>query len=132
MLKTDLEILEYIKGHPDHRVIADDLRAFVGVDADRRLYQMKSAGLIRYHAHWYDDAPAAYGLDARGEDLLATHEKEQEEARQRKAEEKEELRQKTREEKAETSKNRRFDLFSAIIGAIVTAIVTVLIEKFFG
>lgn len=74
MLKTDLDILAYINAQPDRTVVLDDLKAFIGDNANARLYEMKQAHLLRRDQHWNDSRPTTYTLGTKGEDLLASHE----------------------------------------------------------
>ena len=131
MLKTDLDILAYINAKPDRTVVAADLKAFIGENADARLYEMKQAHLLRRNQYWYDSRPTTYTLGTKGEDLLATHEKEIEQENQRHADA---IAEQERQEKA-GDKDRHFQLIIAIvglIGAVVGAFLGAFFQKLLG
>ena len=86
MLKTDLDILAYINAKPDRTVVAADLKAFIGENADARLYEMKQAHLLRRDQHWNDSRPTTYTLGTKGEGVLASHEQLAQQMTEQKAE----------------------------------------------
>lgn len=128
MLKTDLDILAFINRHPGCVIEETALMTFVGEDAAQRLYRMRQDGLIRRDQHWYDSRPTTYTLDARGHDLLATHEQEVEQRRRREADQEKQK----KEAKREALRKWGFELLKDSIIVILTLLVNELAHKFFG
>lgn len=81
MLKSNLEILDYVHSCPNHTVDADTLAAFIGDSAERRLSDLFHDNLLARSSNWYSDGPVIYSLSGKGFDLLAQNEQE----RQRRA-----------------------------------------------
>ena len=79
-------------------------------------------------SHWYDSRPMTYTLGAKGENLLATHEQEVKKEHQRMANVRAEQERQRVESDKESSKKRRFDLFSAIIGSVIGSVITIVGE----
>jgi hypothetical protein len=125
MLKTNQDILEFINKQTGRTVEDNELKAYIGENADQRLREMRSAGMIRCETHWYDERRPTYTIDAKGDALLAEKEKE----RQRNADDKAAQERQRMEAKTEAARNRRNVVLSAILGAIVGAVVTFLLQR---
>lgn len=128
MLKTDIEILEFIHGQPGHAADYDILRSFIGENAERRLSDLVHARLLKYDPHWNDNRSTTYALAAKGEALLAEHLQNVEKAIQRRADEDAEKERDRLQAKTREAKNRWFSLLSAIIGAAVGSVLTFLLD----
>ncbi|MBR2798932.1 MAG: hypothetical protein IKE17_14495 [Clostridia bacterium] len=85
-LKTDLDILDFISKQPDRKAGSMEIKAFIGDNASRRLNEMIRNRLVRCEPHWMDERLPDYYVDAKGEDLLATHEQRRQQVADQKAE----------------------------------------------
>ena len=128
MLKSNLEILEYVHSCPNHSVDADTLAAFIGDSAERRLSDLFHDSLLARSSNWYSDGPVVYSLSGKGFDLLARNEQE----RQRRADDEARDERHRLEAEAQAARNRRNVLVSAILGAIVGAVAALVLQKLFG
>lgn len=88
MPKSDLEILDFIESQPDRSAPTADLRSFIGDNADRRLYDLRSTHQIRRCGGWEYETPERYMLDIEGEKRLSARQQQIDEARQREADRK--------------------------------------------
>lgn len=132
MLKSNLEILEYVHSCPNHSVDADTLAAFIGDSAERRLSDLVHGGLLARSSNWYGDGPVVYSLSGKGFDLLA----QTQHANQQRAQDRAD--QAAYEARAQhhadylADLNRRTMIVSGIISAIVSAAMSILIRLLFG
>lgn len=73
MIKSDVEILEFIDSSSGHAVDGDALRAFIGENAERRAHDLVRAQQLRVESDWFGDGRRVYTLGPVGENLLAQH-----------------------------------------------------------
>ena len=132
MLRTDIEILKFIDEQPGRIVEENELMAFIGENATRRLIGLRADGLIIRNQHWYDSRPTDYRLDAKGEALLAEHEQALEQRRRSIAEAKAEQAEQKAEAKISKYRDWRFEFIKDFIIGIFMLVLGILIEKFFG
>lgn len=76
MVKSDVEILEFVDSHPGHAVDGDALRAFIGENAERRAHDLVRAQQLHVESDWFGDGRRVYILGPVGENLLAQHRQE--------------------------------------------------------
>lgn len=132
MLKTNLEILEFVNARPGHAADADALAAFIGDAADARLSDLLHAGLLRRSANWYASGPVVYTLTGSGFDSLARGQQQRQQRSDDRAD------QAAHEARAQhhadrlAEQNRRTMIISGIISAVVSAVMSVLIRLILG
>ncbi|MBE5774430.1 MAG: hypothetical protein E7337_10930 [Clostridiales bacterium] len=132
MLKSNLEILEYVHSCPNHSVDADTLAAFIGDSAEKRLSDLYHENLLARSSNWYGDGVVVYSLSGKGFDLLAkTHQTNQQRAQDRADQAANEARAQQHADYL-AGLNRRTMFVSGIISAIVSALMSILIRLLFG
>lgn len=128
MPKTDIEILSFVDSSPEHQADAYALRGFIGENADRRISDMLASRLLKVDLNWFSDRPAIYSLDASGDRLLADHQQRLDDEIHRRADQQTEKEIDRLHAESLERRGRMSNLTSAILGAIVGALLTFLLD----
>ena len=130
-MRTVEDILRYIADCPEKSVPHADLVAFIGDDAKNIIGRLRSEGLIvgnEASAWFVEGVTLKYSITGKGSLRLAAFEQQRQQDIQRRAEA--DAQHEWDRLQAETTaiKNRRNNLHSAIIGAIVGFVLTFLLD----
>ena len=131
IMRTVEDILRYIADSPEKAVPYADLVGFIGDDAKNIIGRLKSDGLIvgNEASAWYvEGVTLQYSLSGEGRLRLAAFEQQRQQDIQRRAEADAQHERDRLQSEMRAAADRRFNLYSALIGAIVGSLLTFLLD----
>ena len=130
-MRTVEDILRYIADCPEKSAPHADLVAFIGDDAKNIIGRLKSEGLIvgnEASAWFVEGVTLKYGLTGEGCLRLAAFEQQRQQDIQRRSEADAKQERDRLQAEMHAAVDRRFNLYSAIIGAIVGSLLAFLLD----
>lgn len=130
-MRTVEDILQYIAESPEKSVHHADLVGFIGDDAKSIIGRLKSDGLIvgnEASAWFVEGVTLKYSITGKGSLRLAAFEQQRQQDIQRRAEADAQHERDKLQSEMRAAADRRFNLYSALIGAIVGSLLTFLLD----
>lgn len=129
-MRTVEDILRYIADCPEKSVPHADLVAFIGDDAKNIIGRLKSEGLIvgnEASAWFVEGVTLKYSITGKGSLCLAAFEQQRQQDIQRRSEADAQHEWDRLQSEMRAIADRRFNLYSALVGAIVGSLVAFLL-----
>ena len=129
-MRTVEDILRYIADCPEKSVPHADLVAFIDDDAKNIIGRLKSEGLIvgnEASAWFVEGVTLKYSITGKGSLRLAAFEQQRQQDIQRRAEADAQHERDRLQSEMRAIADRRFNLYSALVGAIVGSLVAFLL-----